>query len=137
VVARLKGKGKGPSLHISAHIDTSPIQSEGWTHDPLAGEVTKISQYGKSTYDTGGGYIWGRGVCDDKGPLAAAMFTIKALSELDIRLRGDLILTGNCDEEIGESRGSATSSGGHRRTTGSSSRLMNAINLAAQGAPAS
>ena len=78
VVARLKGTGRGPSLHVSAHIDTVTIQNDGWNYDPLGGEVSETCQYGKSTYDMGGGYIWGRGVCDDKGPLAAAMITIKA-----------------------------------------------------------
>jgi succinyl-diaminopimelate desuccinylase len=136
IVARFKGKGSGPRLHISAHIDTAPIQAEGWTHDPLMGEVTTTSQYGKSTYDVGGGYIWGRGVCDDKGPLAAAMFTIKALRELDIRLSGDLILTGNCDEEIGGVAGlgylireGIVKADYGLQLDGS----MNAINLAAQG----
>ena len=101
VVARLKGKGVGPSMHMSAHIDTAAIQKDGWSVDPLGGEVTKTCRYGKSIYDVGGGYIWGRGVCDDKGPLAAAMTAIAGIHELGIKLNGDLILTGNCDEEIG------------------------------------
>ena len=31
MVARLKGAGTGPTLHISAHSDTAAIQEEGWT----------------------------------------------------------------------------------------------------------
>ncbi len=136
VVARLKGKGKGSRLHISAHIDTAPIQADGWTHDPLAGEVTKTSKYGESTYDVGGGYIWGRGVCDDKGPLSAAMFVIGALNELDIHLNGELILTGNCDEEIGgvAGLGFVIREGIVKADYGLQlDGSMNAINLAAQG----
>jgi succinyl-diaminopimelate desuccinylase len=136
VVARLRGRGGGPSMHVSAHIDTAPIQEEGWSSDPLGGEVTKTCQYGKSTYDVGGGYIWGRGVCDDKGPLATAMFVIKALHELDIHLNGDIILTGNCDEEIGGVAGlgylireGIVKADYGLQLDGS----MNAINLAAQG----
>ena len=101
MVARLKGSGTGPSLHISAHTDTAAIQEEGWTVDPLGGKVTSDTPYTKSIHDNGGGYIWGRGVADDKGELAALTLAVEALNSLDIKLGGDLIITGNCDEEIG------------------------------------
>jgi len=101
VVARYRGKSRKPILHISAHIDTAAIQEEGWTVDPLGGEVTEDTPYGRSAYDRGGGYIWGRGVADDKGELASMILALEAIHELGVRLEGDLILTGNCDEEIG------------------------------------
>jgi succinyl-diaminopimelate desuccinylase len=101
VVARYRGKRRKPALHISAHIDTAAIQEEGWTMDPLGGEVTEDTPFGRSDYDRGGGYIWGRGVADDKGELASMILALEAIHELGIRLEGDLILTGNCDEEIG------------------------------------
>jgi succinyl-diaminopimelate desuccinylase len=101
VVARFRGKNRKPTLHISAHIDTAAIQEEGWTVDPLKGEVTEDTSYTKSVYDRGGGYIWGRGVADDKGELASMILALEAIHELGVRLEGDLILTGNCDEEIG------------------------------------
>jgi len=101
MVARYRGKKGTPVLHASAHIDTAAIQAEGWTVDPLGGEVTKDNRYGKSAYDRGGGYIWGRGVNDDKGEMVSLIFALQALRDLNIRLEGDLIITGNCDEEIG------------------------------------
>ena len=101
VVGRCRGKKGKPVLHASAHIDTAAIQAEGWTVDPLGGEVTKDNRYGKSAYDRGGGYIWGRGVNDDKGEMASLIFALQALKDLNIPLEGDLIITGNCDEEIG------------------------------------
>ena len=101
MVARFKGSGPGPTLHISAHTDTAAIQEEGWTVDPLGGKVTKDTPYTRSIHDRGGGYIWGRGVADDKGELAALTLAVEALRSLDIKLNGDLIITGNCDEEIG------------------------------------
>lgn len=101
VVARYQGSEGKTTLHISAHIDTAAIQTEGWTVHPLGGEVTKDNPYGRSDYDRGGGYIWGRGVSDDKGELAAMIFALQAIHELGIGLKGSLILTGNCDEEIG------------------------------------
>ena len=101
VVARYRGKKGKPALHISAHIDTAAIQEEGWTVDPLGGEVTEDTPYGRSDYDRGGGYIWGRGVADDKGELASMILALEAIHELGVKPEGDLILTGNCDEEIG------------------------------------
>ena len=101
LVARLTGLGAGPTLHISAHTDTAAIQEEGWTVDPLGGKVTRGTPYTKSAHDRGGGYIWGRGVADDKGELAALTLAAEALRSLDIKLKGDLVITGNCDEEIG------------------------------------
>lgn len=101
MVARLKGAGTGPTLHISAHTDTAAIQEEGWTVDPLGGRVTSDTPYTKSLHDRGGGYIWGRGVADDKGELAALTLAAEALRSLDIKLKGDLLISGNCDEEIG------------------------------------
>ena len=47
------------------------------------------------------GYIWGRGVNDDKGEMVSLIFALQALRDLGIQLEGDLIITGNCDEEIG------------------------------------
>ncbi|MGD2201602.1 MAG: M20/M25/M40 family metallo-hydrolase [Candidatus Bathyarchaeota archaeon] len=101
IVARYSGERGKPLLHISAHIDTAAIQEEGWTVDPLGGDVTEDTPYERSDYDRGGGYIWGRGVADDKGEIVSMILALKAIHELDIRLEGDLILTCNCDEEIG------------------------------------
>jgi hypothetical protein len=80
------------------------IQAEGWTVDPLGGEVTQDNRYGKSAYDRGGGYVWGRGVNDDKGEMVSLIFALQAIRDLNIPLEGDLIITGNCDEETGNHR---------------------------------
>jgi len=101
LVARLNGNGGGPTLHISAHTDTAAIQKQGWSVDPLGSEITKTSKYGKSAFDKGSGYIWGRGVGDDKGETAALLLALEAIKEAGVKLKGDLIITANCDEEIG------------------------------------
>ncbi len=101
LVARLEGSDKGPTLHISAHTDLAAIQKQGWSVNPLGGEITKTSKYGKSDYDVGGGYIWGRGVGDDKGETAALLLAMEAIKEEGVKLNGNLIVTANCDEEIG------------------------------------
>jgi acetylornithine deacetylase/succinyl-diaminopimelate desuccinylase-like protein len=61
----------------------------------------KTSKYGKSDYDKGGGYIWGRGVGDDKGETAALLLALEAMNEVGVKLKGSLVVTANCDEEIG------------------------------------
>jgi succinyl-diaminopimelate desuccinylase len=101
VVARYRGKKGKPVLHASAHIDTAAIQTEGWTVDPLGGEVTPDNPFGRSSFDRGNGYIWGRGANDDKGEMVSLIFALQALHDLGINLDGDLLVTGNCDEEIG------------------------------------
>ena len=101
VIAKYMGEGGDPTLHISAHIDTVPFDSSGWTHDPLGGDYTLDNPYERSPLDAGGGYVWGRGACDDKSMLTAMTFALQTIHDLGYKLRGDLILTGNCDEEIG------------------------------------
>ena len=101
LVAEYKGADERLTIHISAHIDTAAIQSEGWTVPPLGGKITKDTPYEKSIHDKGGGYIWGRGVADDKGEITAMTLALEAIHKLGVKLKGDLILTGNCDEEIG------------------------------------
>jgi len=101
LVARLKGKEGGPTLHISTHTDTAAIQKQGWSVDPLGGEITKTSKYGMSVFDKGGGYNWGRGVGDDKGEIVALLLALEALKEAEVTLKGNLVVTANCDEEIG------------------------------------
>ncbi len=101
IVARYPGVDGSRTLHISAHTDCAAIQKEGWTVNPLGGAITQDTPYGVSEYDRGGGYIWGRGVADDKGEIAAMTLALEAIYEIGVKLKGDLILTGNCDEEIG------------------------------------
>lgn len=101
VVAKYHGSEGKTTLHLSAHIDTAPYDPEGWTVDILSGEYSETNKYGNSPLDNGGGYIWGRGSCDDKGMLVAMTYALEAIHELGIELKGNIILTGNCDEEIG------------------------------------
>jgi succinyl-diaminopimelate desuccinylase len=101
LVVEYRGASEKPILHISAHIDCAAIQEEGWTVDPLGGKVTESTPYEKSIHDEGGGYIWGRGAADDKGEIVAMTLALQAIIDMDVALRGELVLTCNCDEEIG------------------------------------
>lgn len=54
-------------LGIIGHLDVVPAGS-GWSFEPYSGAVD-------------GGYIYGRGTTDDKGPVVAAYYAMKALRE--------------------------------------------------------
>ena len=67
VVEILYGEGK-KNLTIMAHADVVPAGSTGWENDPF--KVTEKK-----------GVLYGRGVADDKGPLLAAYYAMKALRD--------------------------------------------------------
>lgn len=72
---------------ILGHLDVVPL-GEGWSKNPLG--VTEAD-----------GYLYGRGVLDDKGPTLAAFFAMKIVKELNIELKRKVMLIVGCDEESG------------------------------------
>ena len=86
VLAHLKGLGEKPGLLYNGHLDTVPVGTQKWTHDPFGGEMAEDK-------------IWGRGAVDMKGGLAALMVTAKALAEARMTLKGDFILAATAGEE--------------------------------------
>jgi succinyl-diaminopimelate desuccinylase len=79
--------GAGPVVHLNGHIDVVPA-GDGWTVDPFAGLVRD-------------GKIFGRGVCDMKAGIAAAVFAAEAIERAGIRLPGTIEISGTVDEESG------------------------------------
>lgn len=80
LVLRLRGSGGGPSLIFNAHSDVVPAPgADRWRFDPWSGRVED-------------GVAYGRGACDTKGPLIAALWAIRALAESGARLDGDILL---------------------------------------------
>jgi len=51
VVARLPGRGCAGCLCFTGHIDTVPLGSRPWTHDPFAGDIVDGKIYGRGTSD--------------------------------------------------------------------------------------
>jgi succinyl-diaminopimelate desuccinylase len=81
------GSGDGPTLAWNGHLDTVPAGSpDTWSVDPFAGEVVD-------------GRLVGRGACDMKGPVAAALAAAAALRRLDAPLGGTLTFHLVADEE--------------------------------------
>lgn len=87
-VARLKGSGKGRPLLLMAHSDTVPAERSQWSVDPFSAENHN-------------GFIYGRGVHDDKSLLAAELAVMIELKRRNIKLARDLILLSESDEETG------------------------------------
>jgi acetylornithine deacetylase len=92
VVARRVGQGDEPALLFNGHSDVVPVtqeQAASWTEGtPWGGDIL-------------GGKIYGRGASDMKGGNAAFLWAIKALSEANVNLKGDLLATLVSGEETG------------------------------------
>jgi acetylornithine deacetylase len=89
VVGTLRGAASGPTLILNGHIDTvTPGAEERWSHPPFGGEVAD-------------GKLYGRGACDMKGGLAAALGALTALRRARLRLRGTVTLQSVIGEEDG------------------------------------
>ena len=82
VISRL---GRGRRVLFSGHIDTVPVGDESLWHFNPYGEIR-------------GGRLYGRGACDMKGPLAAMLASIKALSKEELGF--ELIFAGVVGEEV-------------------------------------
>jgi succinyl-diaminopimelate desuccinylase len=80
-------QGPGPVVHLNGHIDVVPA-GDGWTVEPFGGLVRD-------------GRIYGRGVCDMKAGIAAAVFAAEAIARAGITLPGTLEISGTVDEESG------------------------------------
>jgi acetylornithine deacetylase/succinyl-diaminopimelate desuccinylase-like protein len=87
LVARLRGRAKGPVLGLLSHVDTVLADPMGWRHDPWSGALAE-------------GHVWGRGALDMKSQTAAETVAICSLAREGWRpARGDLVLISVADEE--------------------------------------
>ena len=92
LVARLPGRGDGPSLLLLSHTDTVVADATEWKVDPWSGELRD-------------GEVWGRGALDMKGEVAASAVTIASLAREGFEPAGDLIFVAAADEEVGQGHG--------------------------------
>ena len=83
--ADLKGTEE-TQVGVLAHLDVVPARPEDWQTPPFAPEVRD-------------GVIYGRGVIDDKGPLLAALYGLRALAELGFSPRKTVRVIMGCNEE--------------------------------------
>jgi succinyl-diaminopimelate desuccinylase len=87
VIGRYDGTSNGPAIHLNGHFDVVPV-GLGWTRDPFAGEVVD-------------GRLYGRGSCDMKAGIAAAVFAAAAITRAGVRHALPIDLSGTVDEESG------------------------------------
>jgi succinyl-diaminopimelate desuccinylase len=87
VIALLQGEEEGPCLMFECHTD---VVTEGdaseWKYGPYEGKLV-------------GNRIYGRGACDTKGNLAAAIKAVQAISQSGIPFKGRILLGILVDEE--------------------------------------
>jgi len=95
IVARLGPAQPKKKLELlfNSHVDTVPIgEVQKWKHDPFGAEVSD-------------GRMYGRGIADAKGSVAAMVMSAKALVESGAELGGSLVLNPVSDEEVGGFKG--------------------------------
>jgi putative selenium metabolism hydrolase len=86
VMGILRGALAGPTLLLDAHTDTVGIApGMPWAHEPFGAEID-------------GGAIYGRGVVDMKGPLAAMIYG--AASADRSRMAGSVVVSASVMEEL-------------------------------------
>jgi acetylornithine deacetylase/succinyl-diaminopimelate desuccinylase-like protein len=88
LVARIPGRGDGPSLLFLSHTDVVLADASEWSADPFGGELRD-------------GVVWGRGALDMKGQVAAEAVAIASLAREGFEPAGDLIFAATADEEVG------------------------------------
>jgi acetylornithine deacetylase/succinyl-diaminopimelate desuccinylase-like protein len=85
-------KNKAGPLLIVAHIDVVGVEQQPWTTDPFA--LTEQD-----------GFLYGRGVIDNKGMAAACVEILRALHRDKKKLKRDVVLLLAADEEAGGKAG--------------------------------
>ncbi|MGL5126099.1 MAG: dipeptidase PepV [Fusobacteriaceae bacterium] len=80
--------GEGTDIvGILGHVDVVP-EAEGWDFPPYSGTIHE-------------GYLYGRGVSDDKGPIITAMYALKALVDSGVKLNKRVRIILGANEETG------------------------------------
>lgn len=87
VIGRRAGRHAHPLVHLNGHFDVVPA-GDGWTVDPFGGLVRD-------------GRVYGRGACDMKAGIAAAVFAAEAIRRAGLDLPGTIEVSGTVDEESG------------------------------------
>ena len=87
VVGLRRGAAARPLVHFNGHFDVVPAGA-GWTVDPFSGTVRD-------------GRIYGRGACDMKAGIAAAVYAAEAVRRAGVKLNGSVEISGTVDEESG------------------------------------
>jgi acetylornithine deacetylase/succinyl-diaminopimelate desuccinylase-like protein len=88
LVARIPGRGDGPSLALLSHTDVVLADAREWSREPFGGELV-------------GDEVWGRGALDMKGEVAASAVALASLAREGWTGAGEVIFVAAADEEVG------------------------------------
>ena len=106
LAATLTGAGGGRSLLLNGHIDAVDVEPrEQWSSDPFV----VVEREGR---------LYGRGVNDMKGGIAALVVALEALRAAGVALRGDVVFCTVTDEESSGAGGRAAVARGVRADAG-------------------
>jgi succinyl-diaminopimelate desuccinylase len=97
VLGHRAGRSARPLIHLNGHLDVVPAGA-GWTVGPFDGVVRD-------------GRLYGRGSCDMKAGLAAAIYATEAIRRAGVELDATLEVSGTVDEESGGFAGVAWMTG--------------------------
>jgi len=92
LIARYKGTGAKKPLLLIAHVDVVPVEGQPWT----------VPQFRVTEKD---GFLWGRGVNDDKGMAAAIVAIALEMARTKPALSRDVIFALTAGEETGGDAG--------------------------------
>jgi succinyl-diaminopimelate desuccinylase len=87
VIGWRQGQRARPAVHLNGHLDVVPAGA-GWSVDPFGGSVVNDR-------------IYGRGACDMKAGIAAAVYAAEAIRRAGIALNGSIEISATVDEESG------------------------------------
>lgn len=87
VIGHRRGRAAGRTVHLNGHLDVVPAGA-GWTVDPFGGVVRDDR-------------IYGRGACDMKAGIAAAVYAAEAIRRAGVPIHGAIEISGTVDEESG------------------------------------
>ena len=89
VVGTWPGDGGGPTLMFNGHLDTSYSGDEPWLRDIPGFRPEGFERDGR---------IYGLGISNMKGALAAYVEAVRSLIEDGVRLKGDVLIAAVCGE---------------------------------------
>lgn len=88
VIGRLRGDGSKKPLLLMSHLDVIYADGARWQVPPFSGEIRD-------------GVMWGRGTLDTKGLTVMQLMAMFLLKRAGAKLKRDIILMANADEETG------------------------------------